>query len=113
MPLEQAQVSQTCAQKKSERAAEQDRPDVAKARDEWRASQPDLKAERLVFIDETGEGLFRRYLFSSSPVFLCYMAKTFINQSMALAMRHVQMPHQTRRVAGGERQCSHRREAQY
>ena len=63
MPLEQAQVSQTCAQKKSERAAEQDRPDVAKARDEWRASQPDLKAERLVFIDETGAAtdMARRY----------------------------------------------------
>src|SRR6516162_7072197 len=40
--------------KKSERAAEQDRPDVAKARDEWRVSQPDLNPERLVFIDETG-----------------------------------------------------------
>ena len=78
MPLEQAQVSQTCAQKKSERAAEQDRPDVAKARDEWRASQPDLKAERLVFIDETGEGCLGD-ISLSSPVFLCYMAKTFIN----------------------------------
>ncbi len=46
---------QNSAQKKSERADEQDRPDVAKARDEWRASQPDLRAERLVFIDERGE----------------------------------------------------------
>jgi hypothetical protein len=36
------------------RAAEQNRPDVAKAREEWRASQPDLNPERLVFIDETG-----------------------------------------------------------
>jgi transposase len=52
--VEQAEVSQTPAQKKSERAAEQDRPDVAAARDEWRASQSDLKAERLFFIDETG-----------------------------------------------------------
>ncbi len=35
----------------------------AKARDEWRASQPDLKAERLVFIDETGAAtdMARRY----------------------------------------------------
>jgi transposase len=40
--------------KKSLRAAEQNRPDVAKAREEWRESQPDLKPERLVFIDETG-----------------------------------------------------------
>ena len=39
--------------KKSRRAAEQDRPDVAKARAEWRARQPDLRPGRLVFIDET------------------------------------------------------------
>ena len=36
------------------RAAEQDRADIAKAREEWHASQPDLNPERLVFIDETG-----------------------------------------------------------
>jgi hypothetical protein len=36
------------------RAAEQDRADIAEAREEWRASQPDLNQERLVFIDETG-----------------------------------------------------------
>ena len=35
-------------------AAEQDRSDVAQARDEWRASQSELNPERLVFIDETG-----------------------------------------------------------
>ena len=34
--------------KKSERAAEQDRPDVAQARNEWRASQGQLNPERLV-----------------------------------------------------------------
>src|SRR4029077_327761 len=47
----------------SERAAEQDRSDVAEARDEWRASQPDLNPERLVFIDETGAAtdMARRY----------------------------------------------------
>src|SRR5271157_1396131 len=39
VPVEQAQFSQTLAQKKSERAAEQDRPDVAQARNEWRARQ--------------------------------------------------------------------------
>jgi hypothetical protein len=33
------------------RAAEQDRHDVAKAREEWRASQPNLNPEHLVFID--------------------------------------------------------------
>jgi transposase len=41
------------AQKKSLRAAEQDRPDVAKARVEWRENQPKLNAGRLIFIDET------------------------------------------------------------
>jgi hypothetical protein len=41
------------AQKKSLRDAEQDRPDVAKARAEWRANQPTLEAGRLIFIDET------------------------------------------------------------
>jgi transposase len=36
------------------RAAEQDRPDVAAARVEWAQKQPELAAEHLVFIDETG-----------------------------------------------------------
>jgi len=40
-------------EKKSRRAAEQDRPDVAAARAEWRERQPDLSPARLVFIDET------------------------------------------------------------
>jgi hypothetical protein len=35
------------------RAAEQGRPDVAAARDIWRANQPKLNPARLVFIDET------------------------------------------------------------
>jgi transposase len=35
------------------RAAEQGRADIAKAREEWRAGQPDLNPEKLVFIDET------------------------------------------------------------
>jgi hypothetical protein len=39
--------------KKSLRAAEQDRPDVARARAEWRAKQPDMTPGQLVFIDET------------------------------------------------------------
>jgi transposase len=61
--VEQAQVSRSPAQKKSERAAEQDRPDVAGARAQWRASQPELNPERLVFIDETGAAtnMARRY----------------------------------------------------
>src|SRR5579885_3602390 len=39
--------------KKVLRAAEQDRSDIVEAREEWRASQPGLNPERLVFIDET------------------------------------------------------------
>ena len=39
--------------KKSLHAAEQERPDVAKARTEWRVKQPSLAPSKLVFIDET------------------------------------------------------------
>jgi transposase len=46
--------SRLVAQKKSLRAAEQDRSDVAEARAEWRAGQADMNQERLVFIDESG-----------------------------------------------------------
>jgi transposase len=42
------------ALKKSVRAAEQDRPDVAAARTAWADNQPGLDPDRLVFIDETG-----------------------------------------------------------
>jgi hypothetical protein len=38
--------------KKTSRAAEQTRPDVAAARSAWRERQPALNPERLVFIDE-------------------------------------------------------------
>jgi transposase len=41
------------AQKKSLHAAEQQRPDVAAAREAWRDRQPTLAPDRLVFIDET------------------------------------------------------------
>jgi transposase len=51
------------AQKKSLRAAEQDRPDIAASRAAWRASQPTLSVEHLVFIDETWAttNMARRY----------------------------------------------------
>ena len=39
--------------KKSLRAAEQDRPDVAAARTAWRESQSTLDSGRLIFVDET------------------------------------------------------------
>jgi transposase len=40
--------------KKTQHAAEQDRPDVATSRVTWRENQASLEPERLVFIDETG-----------------------------------------------------------
>jgi transposase len=45
------------------RAAEQDRPDVAAKREQWRADQAALDAEKLVFVDETwaSTALSRRY----------------------------------------------------
>jgi transposase len=75
--VEQAAVSRAHAQKKSQRASEQDRPDVAEARQNWHASQAELNPERLVFLDETGAStnMARRYgrcprgerLLSSAP----------------------------------------------
>jgi hypothetical protein len=49
--------------KMSQHAAEQDRADVAAARRAWRARQPALNPERLVFLDETWAttALARRY----------------------------------------------------
>jgi transposase len=56
------------ASKKTLHAAEQDRPDVAQAREAWKANQANLNPDKLVFIDETGastkmvrlRGRFRR-----------------------------------------------------
>jgi transposase len=54
---------QSDAQKKSLHAAEQQRPDVAAARQEWRVGQAQLNPERLIFIDETWAttNMARRY----------------------------------------------------
>ena len=41
-------------EKKSAHETEQDRPDVAAAREAWFAAQPDLDPERPIFIDATG-----------------------------------------------------------
>ena len=51
------------AQKKSGRAEEQDRPDIAEQRADWRAKQAELTPTRLVFVDETGAAtnMARRY----------------------------------------------------
>jgi transposase len=61
--VEQAAPSRPAAQKKSERAAEQNRADVAAAREVWRGQQAELNAQRLVFLDETGAAtnMARRY----------------------------------------------------
>lgn len=56
------------AQKKSLRAAEQDRPDVAKARTQWRENQPKLDAGRLIFIDETWTKTNMVRLYGWAPV---------------------------------------------
>lgn len=53
--------------KKSLRAAEQDRADIVEAREAWRASQPDLSPEHLVFIDETGAKTNLVRLFGRAP----------------------------------------------
>jgi transposase len=42
------------ASKKTLHASEQDRPDVAQARQNWKAEQTTFDPDRLVFIDETG-----------------------------------------------------------
>jgi transposase len=55
------------ASKKSLRAAEQDRPDVAAARTAWAENQPKLDPERLVFIDETGTSTNMARLVSKVP----------------------------------------------
>lgn len=49
--------------KKTAHASEQTRPDVAAARADWQALQPEIAIDRLVFIDETGAStkMARRY----------------------------------------------------
>jgi len=61
--VEHAQAAGPDAQKKSQHAAEQERPDVAEARAAWRCRQPELNQARLVFIDETWAttNMARRY----------------------------------------------------
>jgi transposase len=48
-------------------AAEQDRPDVAKARAEWRESQPSLNPGKLVFLDETSTKTNMVRMYGRSP----------------------------------------------
>lgn len=65
--MEAIAASWFAAKKKSLRAAEQDRPDVAKAREEWRASQAGMDPERLVFIDESGASTKMTRLYGRCP----------------------------------------------
>src|SRR5262249_54363338 len=46
--------AKTSRLKKSERAAEQERPDVAEARTQWAKDRSALDPSRLVFVDESG-----------------------------------------------------------
>jgi len=55
-------------EKKVSRAAEQDRPDVAAQRQQWRAEQPTLDPERLVFVDETWASTNLTRRFGRAPV---------------------------------------------
>ncbi|UWU67873.1 IS630 family transposase [Bradyrhizobium sp. NC92] len=52
--------------KKSAHAAEQDRPDVAAARQAWRELAPQLDPDKLVFIDETGASTKMARLFTAA-----------------------------------------------
>jgi transposase len=54
-------------QKKTLRATEQDRPDVAARRRIWRAAQPFVDADKLVFIDETGASTKMTRLYGRAP----------------------------------------------
>jgi transposase len=55
------------ASKKSLHAAEQARPDVAAARERWKAGQPSLDPDKLVFIDETGTNTKMVRAYGRSP----------------------------------------------
>ncbi|MCP1615248.1 transposase [Azospirillum lipoferum] len=55
------------AQKKTLKESEQDRPDVAARRRVWRAAQPFVNADRLVFIDETGASTKTPRLYGRTP----------------------------------------------
>lgn len=57
-----------CLSKKALRAAEQDRPDVAARRQLWKAAQPFIDPEALVFLDETGVNTKMARLYGWAPV---------------------------------------------
>jgi transposase len=59
--------SRADAQKKSQRAAEQDRLDIAEARQQWRAQQGEWRVQNLVFVDETGASTKMTRLYGRCP----------------------------------------------
>src|SRR5206468_7765107 len=61
--LPRAEPPGAASEKKSERAAEQDRPELKAQREAWRAEFADVDPARLVLIDETGTNtaMARRY----------------------------------------------------
>jgi len=61
------QPARSHVQKKSAHASEQDRADIAAAREDWFENQPDLEPERLIFIDETGASTKMARLRGRSP----------------------------------------------
>jgi transposase len=65
--VDDAEGTRSEIKKKSLRAAEQDRPDVSKARAEWREKQPSLKPSQLVFIDETWTKTNMARLYGRAP----------------------------------------------
>lgn len=62
-----SQEDRTVAKKKTLVASEQDRPDVVEKREQFRRAILDLKAGRLIFIDETGVNLAMTSLLGRAP----------------------------------------------
>lgn len=56
------------SKKKTLIASEQDRPDVAEQREVWRATQPCLAPEKIVFIDETWAKTCMTRTYGRSPI---------------------------------------------
>src|SRR3954467_3103434 len=67
LPQRTTPVSFAGLEKKSLRASEQDRPDVARHRSRWRVWQRYMDAERFVFIDETAATTAMTRLYGWSP----------------------------------------------
>jgi hypothetical protein len=59
--------SRADVQKKSQRAAEQGRAEIAEARQQWRAQQAEWRPDNLVFVDETGASTKMTRLYGRCP----------------------------------------------